>query len=101
MQHEWRSRIALMLRGHATVFNGVTVKLICPIGKAVDKQRLVWMKGHEFVSAKPKKIRVNNKRGVMNIKDTTYSDSGVYTCLSKFSCFYTFPDVFVCILCSR
>jgi hypothetical protein len=81
-QHEWKRKLSLALRGHATVFNGVTLRLRCP-AKNIDRTRLVWMKDHHYVHLQPNKIEIIPKSGALKIKNTTYSDSAVYTCLCE------------------
>ncbi|CAL8098997.1 unnamed protein product [Orchesella dallaii] len=81
MQQEWKKKLSLTVRGHATVYNGISLKLRCPSGKGVDRTRLVWMKGHDYVNIQPHKLEVLDKHGILKIKNTTFSDSGIYICL--------------------
>lgn len=85
MQQEWKKRLSLTARGHATVYNGIMLKLRCPSGKGVDRTRLVWMKGHDYVNIVPHKLEVLDKHGILKIKNTTYSDSAIYTCVCKYT----------------
>lgn len=84
-QQEWKKRLSLTARGHATVYNGIMLKLRCPSGKGVDRAGLVWMKGHDYVYTQPHKLEVLDKHGILKIKNTTFSDSGIYTCLRKYT----------------
>ncbi|CAG7732307.1 unnamed protein product [Allacma fusca] len=83
VQQEWKKKLPLNVKGFATVYQGVFLKLRCPgSGKAqIDRARIVWMKDHHYVHIQANKIEVVQKSGVLKIKNTTFSDSGIYTCL--------------------
>lgn len=51
----------------------------------MDRTRLVWMKGHDYVNIQPHKLEVLDKHGILKIKNTTYSDSAIYTCVCKYT----------------
>lgn len=60
------------------------LKLRCP-AKSIDRAKLVWMKDYHYVYLQPHKIEIVPKSGILKIRNSTFSDSGVYICLCKYS----------------
>lgn len=80
---EFQDRVTVPVKGRKTVYAGVMLRLRCPAGKGVEKAGLIWMKGHEYLRVQPDRMEIMHKIGVLKIKNTTYSDSGIYTCVCK------------------
>jgi hypothetical protein len=80
---EFKEKMTLSVKGKGTVYAGVALKLRCPSGKGMNKGSLIWMKGHEYLKVQPERMELIHKAGALKIKNTTYSDSGVYTCVCK------------------
>ncbi|OXA63394.1 ADAMTS-like protein 1 [Folsomia candida] len=80
---EYKEKVTLGVKGRGTVYAGVVLRLRCPSGKGMDKGSLIWMKGHEYLKVQPDRMELIHKTGVLKITNTTYSDSGIYTCVCK------------------
>jgi hypothetical protein len=46
------------------------------------RSKISWMKDHILLVKNPK--HELNKKGMLRIRDATFSDSGVYSCIGKF-----------------
>lgn len=73
--------MSLKVKGEARVHNGIILKLRCPASNQMDPAKIVWMKDHNYIQLQRKKVQILTKATALKIKNTTFSDSGVYTCL--------------------
>ncbi|KZS17894.1 putative ADAMTS protein 3 [Daphnia magna] len=78
-QSQSKKKVTLKIGGKATVFKGTQIKIRCPV-KHYDKSKINWMKDH-ILLVKSQKYELN-KKGMLRIRDATYSDSGVYSCIA-------------------
>lgn len=81
---EYKEKVTLGVKGKRTVYAGVALRLRCPSGKGMNKEGLIWMKGHEYLKIQQERMELIHKAGILKIKNTTYSDSGIYTCVCKY-----------------
>ncbi|XP_046460785.1 protein madd-4-like isoform X9 [Daphnia pulex] len=78
-QGQSKKKVTLKIGGKATVFKGTQIKIRCPV-KHFDKSKISWMKDHILLVKNPK--HELNKKGMLRIRDATFSDSGVYSCIA-------------------
>ncbi|EFX85379.1 hypothetical protein DAPPUDRAFT_20190, partial [Daphnia pulex] len=78
-QGQSKKKVTLKIGGKATVFKGTQIKIRCPV-KHFDKSKINWMKDHILLVKNAK--HELNKKGMLRIRDATFSDSGVYSCIA-------------------
>jgi len=75
--------VKLKVGGKATVFEGATLKIRCPV-KRYDKRKISWYKGDQYYLAGKKRNKhskaIMTRKGQLRIKNIGYSDSGTYSC---------------------
>ena len=81
-----QTAVKLKVGGEATVYEGTTVKISCPV-RHYDKSKITWAHGSIlFHSGKRRsrhsKISVSSK-GCVKIKKIAQYDEGVYTCMGE------------------
>ena len=81
-----QTAVKLKVGGEATVYEGTTVKISCPV-RHYDKTKITWAHGSIlFHSGKRRsrhsKISVSSK-GCVKIKKIAQYDEGVYTCMGE------------------
>ena len=89
-----QTAVKLKVGGEATVYEGTTVKISCPV-RHYDKAKITWAHGSIlFHSGKRRsrhsKISVSSK-GCVKIKKIAEYDEGVYTCMGESS----HDDIFI------
>jgi len=76
---DYKKKVSVVAKGRVTVYDGVLLKLRCPLSKDM-KGSVSWMKGPEYLNILPSHMEFVQKTASLKIKNTTLSDSGVYTC---------------------
>lgn len=84
IQHDARKKnVTVKVGGAATVFEGTTVKIKCPV-KRFNRTRIQWLKDRHTLP-KTKKYK-KSKKGALRIHGVVYRDSGTYTCVAGELC---------------
>nr|XP_024216656.1 ADAMTS-like protein 1 [Halyomorpha halys] len=74
-----REEVDLKIGGNAQIFHGSPVKIKCPV-KKFDRSKIQWAKDHKLITSS-RKYKISHK-GALRIREASYGDTGVFTCLA-------------------